>query len=179
MILRRTPLAGAYVVELEPIADERGHFARTFDAEMFAANGLDPRVAQCSVSHNALAGTLRGMHYQAAPHGEAKLVRVTRGAVFDVIVDLRVESPTHGEWFSIELTEAGTSSLYAPAGVAHGFQTLREDSEVHYQMSYPYVPDAASGVRWDDPAFAIDWPEPAEGARIISERDRSWPDYAA
>jgi dTDP-4-dehydrorhamnose 3,5-epimerase len=179
MILRRTPLAGAYVVELEPLADERGHFARTFDAEMFAANGLDTRVAQCSVSQNALAGTLRGMHYQTAPHGEAKLVRVTRGAVFDVIVDLRVESPTHGEWFSIELTEAGTSSLYTPAGVAHGFQTLREDSEVHYQMSYPYVPDAASGVRWDDPAFAIDWPEPAQGARIISERDRSWPDYAA
>jgi len=177
MNLSQTPLPGAYVVELEELADNRGHFARTFDAELFIAHGLDGRVAQCNTSFNAHAGTLRGMHYQAAPHGEAKLVRVTQGAVYDVILDLREDSPTCGRWFSIELSADGTRSLYAPAGVAHGFQTLLDGSEVAYQMSYPYVAAAASGVRWDDPAFAIEWPPPPSGGRVISERDRTWPSF--
>lgn len=179
MILRETPLAGAFVVELESLADERGHFARTFDAELFAEHGLDARVAQCNTSFNKHAGTLRGMHYQADPHGEAKLVCVTRGAVHDVIVDLRDGSPTRGEWFAIELSAENNRSLYIPVGFAHGFQSLLDHSEVHYQMSYPYVADAARGVRWDDPAFTIDWPAPPLGGRIISERDRSYSDFVS
>lgn len=173
------PLLGAYVIELEPLRDGRGHFARAFDADLFVEHGLDARVAQCNVSLNARAGTLRGMHYQTAPHGEAKLVRVTHGAVYDVIVDLRDASPTRGEWFSIELSAENMRSLYVPAGLAHGFQSLFDDSELHYQMSYPYVAEAARGVRWDDPSFAIDWPSPPPGGRIISERDRTWPDFVA
>lgn len=177
MILRETPLAGAYVVELEPLVDERGHFARTFDAELFTLHGLNARVVQCSISQNPRAGTLRGMHYQLAPHAEDKLVRVTRGAVHDVIIDLREGSLTRGRAFALELSADDPYSLYVPAGFAHGFQTLREHSEVHYQMSYPYVGEAARGVRWDDPAFAIDWPQPPAGGRIISERDRSFADF--
>jgi dTDP-4-dehydrorhamnose 3,5-epimerase len=179
MILRETPLKGAYIVELELLTDERGHFARTFDAELFSAHGLNAQVVQCSISHNPRAGTLRGMHYQAAPHAEDKLVRVTRGAVHDVIVDLREDSPTLCRSFALELSADDPYSLYVPAGFAHGFQTLREDSEVNYQMSYPYVGEAARGVRWDDPAFAIDWPRPPAGGRIISERDRSFEDFVA
>ncbi len=177
MILRETPFEGAFVVEPESLADERGHFARTFDAEMFAEHGLDARVAQCSTSFNKRAGTLRGMHYQADPHGEAKLVRVTRGAVHDVIVDLRDGSPTRCQWFAIELSAENNRSLYIPVGFAHGFQSLLAHSEVHYQMSSPYVADAARGVRWNDPGFAIDWPAAPAGERIISERDRSYPDF--
>ena len=179
MILRETPLAGAHVVELERLRDERGHFARTFDAEQFAAAGLDARVVQCSTSFNARAGTLRGMHYQADPHGEAKLVRVTRGAVFDVIVDLRPASPTCRGWFGIELDAESGRSLYVPVGFAHGFQTLVDDSEVLYQMSHPYVPDAARGVRFDDPAFAIEWPPSPPTGLVVSERDRAFPDFAS
>jgi dTDP-4-dehydrorhamnose 3,5-epimerase len=179
MILRETPLAGAYVVELEPLADERGHFARTFDAELFAERGLDARVAQCSTSFNERAGTLRGMHYQADPHGEAKLVRVTRGAVYDVIVDLRDGSPTRCRWFAIELSAEEHRSLYIPVGIAHGFQSLIDGSEVHYQISQPHAPHAARGVRWDDPAFQIDWPPAPPGGRVISGRDRSHPDFVA
>jgi dTDP-4-dehydrorhamnose 3,5-epimerase len=174
--LSETPLPGAHVVELEPIGDERGWFARTFDAATFAQLGLDARVSQCNASFNARAGTLRGMHFQAEPHGEAKLVRCTRGAVFDVIVDLRPDSPAFCRWFGIELRAGAAASLFVPARVAHGFQTLEDASEVHYQMSHHYVPEAARGVRWDDPAFGIEWPAAAE--RIISERDASYPDYA-
>jgi dTDP-4-dehydrorhamnose 3,5-epimerase len=177
VILRETPLAGAYAIELEQLADERGHFARTFDTDLFAEHGLDTRVVQCNTSFNKLAGTLRGMHYQAAVHGEAKLVRVTRGAVYDVIVDLRSASATYCRWFSIELSAENARSLYVPVGFAHGFQSLLDCSEVHYQMSYPYVSDAARGVRWDDPAFGIDWPHPPHGGRIVSQRDRSYPDF--
>jgi dTDP-4-dehydrorhamnose 3,5-epimerase len=172
-----TPLPGAYVVELEPLGDERGWFARTFDADAFAQLGLDARVSQCNTSFNERAGTLRGMHLQAEPHGEAKLVRCTRGAVHDVIVDLRPDSPTFRRWFGIELRAGGTASLFAPAGTAHGFQTLEDASEVHYQMSHHYVPEAAGGVRWDDPAFGIEWPQPPAGGRVISERDASYPDF--
>jgi dTDP-4-dehydrorhamnose 3,5-epimerase len=172
-----TPLPGAHVVELEPLGDERGWFARTFDAAAFAELGLDARVSQCSASFNARAGTLRGMHFQAEPHAEAKLVRCTRGAIYDVIVDLRPDSKAYCRWFGIELRAGATASLFVPAGFAHGFQTLADDSEVAYQMSYPYVPDAASGVRWDDPAFGIAWPDPPAGGRTITERDAAYPDF--
>ena len=178
MILEQTPLAGAYVIELELLRDERGHFARTFDAAQFAQGGLDGRVVQASTSFNVRAGTLRGMHYQAAPHGEVKLIRATRGAVFDVIVDLRRDSATFRGWFGVELDAASGRSLYVPVGCAHGFQTLVDDTEVLYQMSYHYVPEAARGVRFDDPAFAIEWPEPPIGGRVVTDRDRGYPDFA-
>lgn len=177
MKLIETPLAGAYVVELEPLRDERGWFARTFDAQMFAELGLDAHVSQCNTSFNERAGTLRGMHFQAEPHGEAKLVRCTRGAVYDVIVDLRPESPSFRTWFGLELREGGTVSLFAPVGLAHGFQTLEDASEVHYQMSHHYVGAAATGVRWDDHAFGIEWPKPPPGGRVISQRDAGYPDF--
>jgi dTDP-4-dehydrorhamnose 3,5-epimerase len=174
--LRELSLAGVFVVELEPLADERGSFARTFDAQAFAQAGLDARVSQCNTSFNARAGTLRGLHYQADPHGEAKLVRCTRGAVYDVVVDLREDSATYRRWLGIELREDGTDSLFVPAGLAHGFQTLADASEVHYQMTYHYVPEAARGVRWDDPALAIEWPEAPAHGRTLSERDATYPD---
>jgi len=178
MRFTETPLPGAWVVALEPIADERGHFARTFDAQEFAARGLESTVAQANTSYNHRAGTLRGMHLQAEPHGEPKLVRCTRGAVFDVIVDLRPAQATHRRWFGIELSAENSLMLFVPVGMAHGFQTLVDVSEVQYQMGARYVPEAAGGVRWDDPAFAIEWPDPPPGGRVISERDRSYPDYA-
>lgn len=170
-----TKLEGAYVVEPERHEDERGFFARTWSAEELAEHGLVAELSQCSISRNTHAGTLRGMHFQAAPHAEAKLVRCTAGAVFDVIVDLRPGSPTHAEWIGVELAAETGTALYIPKGFAHGFQTLVGGAEVFYMISDPYVPDAASGVRWDDPAFGIAWP-PAE-SRVINERDRSWPDY--
>jgi dTDP-4-dehydrorhamnose 3,5-epimerase len=171
-----TPLPGAWLIELEPIADDRGWFARTFCTEEFAARGLDPAVVQCNASFNSRSGTLRGMHYQAEPHGEAKLVRCTRGAIFDALVDLRPESPAFCRWTGCALTATNGRMLYAPAGTAHGFVTLADDSEVLYQMSHRYVPDAARGVRFDDPAFGIEWPvAPA----VVSERDRSYPDFRA
>ncbi len=176
MRYRESPLAGCWILEDEPILDERGAFARTFDAEEFAAHGLAATVSQTNLSHNRVRGTLRGLHYQAEPHGEPKLVRCVRGAIFDVAVDLRADSPTHGRWHAEELTAANGRSLYIPAGMAHGFQTLADDCEVLYLMGHRYVAEAARGVRWDDPAFAIGWPD-AGGARTISERDRSYPDY--
>ena len=174
-----TPLPGAYVVTLEPLRDERGWFARTFDAAAFADLGLDPAVVQCSVSFNARAGTLRGMHFQAEPHGEPKLVRCTRGAVFDVIVDVRPDSPAFRQWFGLELRAGGTESLFIPSGLAHGFQTLEDASELHYQMGYHYVGEAARGVRWDDPAFGIAWPEPPPSGRVMSDRDATYADFAS
>jgi dTDP-4-dehydrorhamnose 3,5-epimerase len=179
MKFEETPLIGAWVIEPERSEDGRGHFARTFDAAEFARRGLEAQVIQCSTSYNHRAGTLRGMHYQAAPHGEPKLIRCTRGAIFDVIVDLREDSPTRLRWFGVELSEDDGCSLYVPIGLAQGFQTLVDASEVHYQMGHEYVPDAARGVRWDDPAFAIDWPAAPAGGRIISERDRAYLDLAA
>jgi dTDP-4-dehydrorhamnose 3,5-epimerase len=170
-----TPLAGAFVVELELLADERGHFARTFDAEQFAAAGIDTRIAQCNTSFNAAAGTLRGLHYQADPHGEGKLVRCTRGAVWDVAVDLRPASETYCRWFGVELRADGVASYFIPAGLAHGFVTLEPESEVHYQMTYEYVPEAGRGVRWDDPAFGIEWPA---APTTMSERDAAYPDFS-
>lgn len=167
-----TPLAGAFVVRAERIADERGHFARLYCREEFARQGLDPSLAQCSVSGNRRAGTLRGMHFQDAPHAEAKLVRCTRGALFDVIVDLRPGSATRGRWFGIELAAAGDDMLYVPEGFAHGFLTLADDTEVHYQISVPYHAPAARGFRWDDPEVGIAWPARPE---VISPRDRGLP----
>jgi dTDP-4-dehydrorhamnose 3,5-epimerase len=174
VIFAETPLPGAYSIELERLGDERGWFARTFAVEEFEQQGLNPTVAHCNASFNARAGTLRGMHYQAQPHGEVKLVRCTRGAAYDVIVDLRSGSPTYCRWYALELTEENGRALYVPEGFAHGFQTLVNDTELHYQMSRPYVSSHARGVRWDDPAFGIDWP-PAE--RTISERDRRHRDF--
>jgi dTDP-4-dehydrorhamnose 3,5-epimerase len=170
-----TSLPGAFVIELDRLADERGWFARTYDAHEFTARGLDPTIVQCNASYNARAGTLRGMHYQAEPDAESKLVRCVRGAIFDVAVDLRVESSTYCRWEGVELSSENRRALYIPAGMAHGFQTLTDDCEVLYQMGRIYVPESARGVRWDDPAFAIEWP-PAPGGRIISERDRGYPD---
>jgi dTDP-4-dehydrorhamnose 3,5-epimerase len=177
MRFTQTPLTGVWVIELDLLGDERGWFARTFDAEEFAARGLNPTVAQCNASFNAKRDTLRGMHYQADPHGESKLVRCVRGAIFDVAVDLRADSPTYRGWHGVELSADNRLAFYIPAGLAHGFQTLDEDCEVLYQMGTVYVPESAGGVRWDDPAFAIDWPEP-QGERVISQRDATYPDFA-
>ncbi|SRR5581483_661219 len=169
-----TPLQGAYVIDIEPARDERGFFARTWSRADFAARGLDTTVEQCSVSFSARRGTLRGLHYQTTPHAEVKLVRCTHGAVYDVIVDLRRHSPTFCRWFGIELTAETNRMLYVPKGMAHGFLTLTADTSVHYQISHAHVPEAARGVRWNDPAFGIAWPEPVE---VIAERDRRYPDF--
>lgn len=169
-----TPLTGAFVIELDLIRDERGHFARTFDAAEFTRHGLDPAVVQCNTSFNARRGTLRGMHYQAEPEGEAKLVRCTRGAIYDVAVDLRPESESYCRWYGTELTADNARMFYIPVGVAHGFQTLEDGSEVHYQMSHHYVAEQGRGARFDDPAFGIEWPLPDP---IVSERDRQFADF--
>ncbi len=174
MNLRSTALHGVYVVEIEALEDPRGMFARTFCAEEFQRHGLDPRVAQCSVSVSRLRGMLRGMHYQAAPHGEAKLVRCIRGAVYDVALDLRPGSPSFRQWFAVELDAAGRSALYLPPDVAHGYQTLADDTEMYYQMSVAYHPEAARGVRWNDPAFGIRWPV---AQPILAPRDAAYPDF--
>jgi dTDP-4-dehydrorhamnose 3,5-epimerase len=176
VIFTPTPLEGAFVLDLERRADERGWFARTFAVEELAAHGLETRVVHMNASFNDRAGTLRGMHYQAPPHAECKIVRCTRGAAFDVIVDLRPRSATYRQWFGVELTADSGRALYVPEGFAHGFQTLADGTELLYLMSHHYVPEAARGVRWDDPAFGIDWPD-AE-ARVMSERDAGYPDFA-
>ncbi len=173
-----TPLPGVFVLEPERISDDRGWFARSFDREEFASRGMNPEVVQANASFNARAGTLRGMHYQADPHGESKLVRCGRGAIFDVAVDLRPDSPAYLRWYGVELSEQNGFGFYIPAGLAHGFQTLAADSEVHYLMGAPYVGEAARGVRWDDPAFGIEWPPAPHGGRVISERDAGYPDFA-
>jgi len=172
-----TPLAGVWVIELDMLSDERGWFARTFDRQELTARGLNPEVVQMNASFNSARGTLRGMHYQAEPHGESKLVRCVSGSLFDVAVDLRPGSPTLGRWHGVELSAENRRAFYIPAGLAHGFQTLEQDTEVHYLMGNPYVPEAARGVRWDDPAFDIEWPEPPPGGRVISERDASYVDF--
>jgi dTDP-4-dehydrorhamnose 3,5-epimerase len=176
MRFRESPLAGLFVIDVEPAEDDRGFFARTYCAAAFAERGLDPAVAQSSIAYSARKGTLRGMHYQRAPHAETKLIRCTRGAVHDVAIDLRPGSPTFRRWFAAELTAANRRMLYIPEGFAHGYLTLEDETEISYQMSTPYHPEAAEGVRWDDPAFAITWP--IEVA-VIAERDRDYPDFAA
>lgn len=178
MIFVETPLAGTFVIRPEAVTDDRGAFARTFCRDEFSARGLDSRVAQCSASFSARAGTLRGMHYQAAPHGEAKLVRCTRGSIYDVAVDLRPDSGSYGRWFAAILSADNRDALFIPSGCAHGFQTLSDESEILYQMSTPYVPNAGRGVRWDDPAFGVEWPPSPAGGLTISERDATYPDFA-
>jgi len=176
MRIEPTPLSGACLVRLEPIEDERGFFARAVDAEAFQAQGMASRFPQCSLSFNRRKGTLRGLHYQAPPDMEAKLVRCVRGAVFDVIVDLRAGSPTFGRWWGTELSADNRLAVYVPEGFAHGFQTLVDASELYYQISVAYVAEASRGLAWDDPALAIAWPDRA-GA-IASERDRAHPRLA-
>ena len=173
MLFEPSKIAGAFILAPQRHEDDRGHFARTFCVDELAAHGLVTSVAQCSVSWNRRAGTLRGMHYQIAPHEETKVVRCTAGAVFDVMLDMRPASPTFRQWQGVELTAANGLALYIPAGVAHGFQTLVDATEVFYMISTRYEPSAARGIRWDDPAFAIAWPPVAE--RTISERDRAFP----
>jgi len=172
MIFAETPLPGAYVIELDKHEDERGFFARSWCAREFAAKGLDPHLVQCNVSFNKLKGTLRGLHYQIPPHAEAKLVRCTKGSLFDVIVDLRKASPTFLRWFAIELTAANHRMLYIPNLFAHGFQTLEDDTEIFYQMSEFYEPAASKGLRWNDPKLSINWPA---ADRTMSQKDQAYP----
>lgn len=174
MLFTATALNDAYLIAPQRLEDERGFFARAWCADEFAQQGLNPRLAQCSISYNIARGTLRGMHYQAAPHEEAKLVRCTAGAIFDVIVDLRPDSPTYLQHIGATLTADNRQMLYVPEGFAHGFQTLEDRTEVFYQMSTPYAPGSARGLRWDDPILGILWPE---APSTISERDRTWPDF--
>jgi len=174
MVFTETKLKGAFVIELERFEDERGFFSLSWSEKEFARQGLESRLAEANVSFNHRKGTLRGMHYQQSPHGQVKLVRCTMGAVYDVIIDLRPASPTFKQWFGIELTAINRSSLYVPKDFAHGFQTLADDSEVFYQMSAPYVPGSGTGVRWNDPAFSIEWPS---AERIIIARDREYADF--
>jgi dTDP-4-dehydrorhamnose 3,5-epimerase len=169
----QTKVEGAFLIEPEPIADERGFFARVFCRQEFADHGLNPELAQGNVSFNHVKGTLRGLHYQAAPHQEAKLVRCTCGAIWDVALDLRPGSPTYLAWAGYVLSDANRSMLYVPEGCAHGFLTLTDGAEVTYQMSAPYAPAAGRGVRWDDPAFGIDWPGEVV---VINQRDATYPD---
>lgn len=172
MIFEESPIRGAYVVRLEPLVDQRGFFARSWCHGEFENAGLDSDLSQCNISFNNSRGTLRGMHFQAQPHGETKLVRCVRGRIYDVIIDLRRESQSYMDHFAIELGADNRLALYVPKGFAHGFLTLTDDAEVHYQMSDSYVADAGRGVRWNDPAFGIEWPAKV---RVISERDSSYP----
>lgn len=172
MIFRESGLSGCYIIEPERSEDARGFFARTFDAEEFRSRGLNPSVAQCSISHNHKIGTLRGLHYQAAPHEEAKLVRCLRGRVFDVVVDIRPGSETYLKWRGFLLDGESRTAVYVPEGLAHGFLTIVDDCELLYQISVGYVVRSAKGVRWDDPDIGIDWPMPPI---CVSSRDSSWP----
>lgn len=175
MMFTPTKIDGVLIVSLEPIGDARGYFARTWCAEEFARHGLDARLTQCSLSCSRTRGTVRGMHYQVAPHEEAKLVRVTRGAVFDVAADIRPASATYGEWVAVELSAENHLALFVPAGCVHGLQTLVDNTEVLYQISTPFVASAARGIRWDDAILNIAWPLAAAG---VSDRDRAWPGLA-
>ena len=175
MTFHETKLRWVFEIHLEPKSDERGFFARTWCQKEFAAHGLSPRLVQCNVSFNTRRGTLRGIHYQAAPHAEAKLVRCTKGAIYDVVVDLRPESPTLRGFMAVVLTAKNRRALYVPEGCGHGFLTLEDETEVFYQMSEFYNTESARGVRWDDPAFQIAWPEKVE---VISKRDRSHPNFS-
>jgi dTDP-4-dehydrorhamnose 3,5-epimerase len=172
VIFLDTTLEGAFVIEADVFEDERGAFIRTFTAAEFEARGLDSDVAQLAASFNRRRGTLRGMHYQIPPHAQSKLIRCTRGAAYDVILDLRPGSRTYGRWQSVEISVANRKAVYAPAGFAHGFMTLEDDTEISYQLSHPHAPDCERGVRWDDPAFGIAWPmKPL----CLSSRDAAYP----
>lgn len=169
-----TPIPGAFVIEPRRIADERGFFARLWCERELAAQGLDPTVRQTNIGVSRSRGTLRGLHFQRPPHAEAKLIRCPRGAIFDVIVDLRPDSPMFRHWHGVELDQGNSRALYVPAGCAQGYLTLVDDTEIYYHASAAYAPAAATGVRWDDPAFAIDWPFMPV---VLSDADRDWPDF--
>jgi dTDP-4-dehydrorhamnose 3,5-epimerase len=175
MIFHETKLPGVFEIHVDPRPDERGFLARSWCQKEFESNGLNPKLMQCNVSFNLRKGTLRGMHYQAAPYAEAKLVRCTKGAIYDVALDLRPDSPTFKNWTAAVLTAANRHMLYIAEGCAHGFLTLEDETEVFYQMSEFYCAESACGVRWNDPAFQIAWPGELE---VISERDRTYPDFA-
>jgi len=169
-----TPLQGAFVVELEPHSDERGFFARSFCRREFASRGIDFEIVQANISFNSKAGTLRGMHFQREPAWEAKLVRCSQGRIYDVIIDLRSDSPTQGRHFGVELSGDSFKALFVPRGFAHGFQALEDDTLLEYQMGEYYTPELSTGIRYDDPAFAIEWPLPVS---LISQQDLLWPPY--
>ncbi len=172
MIFTETKLKGAFIIDIEPQEDERGFFARSWCEDEFKQHGLNPHLVQCNISFNNKRGTLRGMHYQVTPFAEAKVVRCTTGAIYDVIIDLRPASPTFKQWISVELTAENRRALYIPEDFAHGFQTLTDNAEVFYQMSEFYHPECARGVRWNDPAFGIEWM--CSNQSIISERDANY-----
>jgi dTDP-4-dehydrorhamnose 3,5-epimerase len=176
MIFTETPLAGAFVIDIEPIEDERGFFARTFCAEDFAARGLNGQFVQANTSRAQHAGTVRGLHYQVDPAAEAKLMRCVRGAIFDVIVDMREGSATRGKWFGIELTPENRRALYVPEYFAHGFMSLMDGTEVYYKTSAAYNPNAERGLRYNDPSIGIEWPMQVAS---VSDKDMSWPAVAA
>ncbi|HWO41827.1 MAG TPA: dTDP-4-dehydrorhamnose 3,5-epimerase [Candidatus Eisenbacteria bacterium] len=175
MIFTETKLPGAYTIDPEKHADDRGFFARTWCKREFEARGLNDRLVQCNVSFSRRRGTIRGMHYQVAPYAEVKILRCTRGAIYDVIIDLRPDSRTYRRWIGVELSAANHRMIYVPEGFAHGFQTLEDDAEVIYQVSQFYTPGAERGVRYNDPAFGIQWPLEVTS---LSEKDRTWPDFA-
>ena len=175
MILTETRLRGVFIIEPHRFDDERGFFARAWSETELAARGVENRFIEGNISFNQRRGTLRGMHYQAAPFGQAKLVRCTRGAMFDVGIDLRPQSPTFKQWLGVELSAQNRLMLYLPGDFAHGYLTLEDETEVHYQVSQVYVPNANSGVRWDDPAFGIEWPAIEE--LVINERDQNYPNF--
>jgi dTDP-4-dehydrorhamnose 3,5-epimerase len=172
VIFSKTPLEGAFVIEIEPILDRRGFFARSFDANEFRALGMRTQVAQCNVSYNTRKGTLRGMHMQLAPASEPKLVRCTAGGIYDVIIDMRVQSPTYLQHFGVELSAANRRQLYVPELFAHGYLTLCDDAEVCYQVGEFYTPSREAGLRWDDPVLGIRWPA---AVQVLSEKDGAWP----
>jgi dTDP-4-dehydrorhamnose 3,5-epimerase len=174
VIFTETKLKGAYILDLERVTDERGYFARRWCAREFGDRGLNASVVQVNVGHSRKQGTLRGMHFQVAPYAEVKVVHCSRGALYDVIVDLREDSPTKGEWIGVELTEDNGRMLYVPEGFAHGYQTLQDETDLVYQTSQFYDKNAAKGVRYNDQAFGIEWPLRVS---VISSGDRSWPDY--
>jgi dTDP-4-dehydrorhamnose 3,5-epimerase len=176
MIFRETALSGAYVVDLQRLEDERGFFARAWCGKEFEEHGLLRRVSQVNIGFSLKRGTIRGLHLQARPHAEAKLVRCTRGGIYDVIVDLRPDSVTFRQWVAVELTAENRRMLYVPEGFAQGYQTLTDDAEMYYQTTESYAPAAARGVRYDDPGFAIEWPLPVT---VVSDADRNWPDFVA
>ena len=175
MLFTETKLPGAYVIELQKIEDDRGFFARVWCQREFAARGLNPNVVQCNMSFNPKKGILRGMHYQVAPYEETKLIRCINGAIYDVIIDLRPCSATYMQWFGLDLTADNRRMLFVPEGFAHGYQSLGDNSEVFYQVSQFYQPGAERGIRWNDPAFGIMWPEVDH--RILSVKDQGWPDF--
>jgi len=177
MVFKETRLQGAFIIELEKMVDDRGFFSRAWCQKEFEANGLNPNVVQCNLSFNTSKGTLRGMHYQIAPHEEAKIVRCIRGKVYDVIIDLRPKSPTYLQWIGVELSAENRKMLYVPENFAHGYLTLADNTELFYQVSHFYFPESESGIRWNDRTVNIKWPR--TNGLIITDKDKNWPDFPA